>query len=79
MTLTFQVGRSRSFKSRIKSCREVSTVGITKFGTSFHRKLPKNSDIISGPIYSKAVTFDLDLESQKKKLQEPFLKSTHKT
>ena len=76
MTLTFQVGRSRSFESRIKSCREVSTVGITKFGNSFYRKTTKISDIISGPIYSKAVTFDLDLESQKKKWQEPFLKST---
>ena len=59
MTLTFQVGRSRSFESRIKSCRKVSTVGITRFGTSFYRKTTKNSDIISGPIYSKAVTFDL--------------------
>ena len=79
MTLTFQVGRSRSFESHIKSCREVSTVGITRFGTSFYRKTTKNSDIISGPIYSKAVTFDLDLESQKKNWQEPLLKSTHKT
>ena len=33
-------------------------------GLLFTEKLPKNSDIISGPIYSKAVTFDLDLESQ---------------
>ena len=49
---------------------------MTRFGTSFHRKTTKNSDIISGPIHSEAVTFDLDLESQKKKWQEPFLKST---
>ena len=59
MTLTFQVERSRSFESCIKSCRKVSTVGITKFGNSFYRKTTKISDIISGPIYSKAVTFDL--------------------
>ena len=51
-------------------------VNITRFGTSFYRKTAKNSDMISGPIYSKAVTFDLDLESQKKKWQEPFWKST---
>ena len=59
MTLTFQVGRSRSFKSRIKSCGEASTVSITRFGTSFYRKTTENSDKISGPIYSEAVTFDL--------------------
>ena len=59
MTLTFQVGRSRSFGSCIKSCREVSTVGISRFGTAFYRKTTKISDIISGTIYSKAVTFDL--------------------
>ena len=59
MTLIFQVGRSRSFKSYIKSCREVSIVGITRFGTSIYRNTTKISDIISGPIYSKAVTFDL--------------------
>ena len=59
MTLTFRVGRSRSFENFIKSCGEASTVDITKFGTSFHRKTTKNSDIISGPIYSKAVNFDL--------------------
>ena len=41
MTLTFRVGRSRSFENCIKSCGEVSTVDITGFGTSFHRKLPK--------------------------------------
>ena len=76
MTLTFRVGRSRSFENCIKSCGEVSTFDITRFWTSLHRKTTKNSDIISGPIYSKAVTFDLDLESQKKKWQEPFLKST---
>ena len=65
------------FKKFQKSCGEVSTFDITRFGTSFHRKTTKNSDIISDPIYSKAVTFDLDLESEKKKWQEPFLKSTH--
>ena len=59
MTLTFRVGRSRSFENCVESCGEVSTVDITRFGTSFHRKITKNSDIISGPIYSKAVTFDL--------------------
>ena len=59
MTLTFQVGRSRSFESCIKRCHEVSTVGIIRFGTSFYRKTTKLSDIVSGPIYSKAVTFDL--------------------
>ena len=59
MTLTFQVGRSRSFESCIKSCRAVSTVGLTRFGTSFYRKTTKISDIISGPIYSEAVTFDI--------------------
>ena len=77
MTLTFRVGRSRSFENCINSCGEVSTFDITRFGTSFHRNTTKNSDIISDPIYSKAVTFDLDLESEKKKWQEPFLKSTH--
>ena len=66
-------------KVALKLRGEVSTVDITWFGTSFHRKTTKNSDIISGPIYSKAVTFDLDLESQKKKWQEPFLKSSNET
>ena len=50
MTLTFRVGRSRSFENCIKSCGEVSTFDITRFGTSFHRKTTKNSDIISDPI-----------------------------
>ena len=59
MTLTFRVGRSRSFENCIKSCRKVSTFDTTRFGTSFHRKTTKTSDIISDPIYSKAVTFDL--------------------
>ena len=59
ITLTFRVGRSRSFENCIKSCGEVSTFHITRFGTSFHRKTTKNSDIISGPLYSKAMTFDL--------------------
>ena len=59
MTLTFRVGTSRSFKNCIISCGEVSTFDMTRFGTSFHRKTTKNSDIISGPIHSKAVTFDL--------------------
>ena len=59
MTLTFRVGRSRSFENCIKSCGEVSSFDITRFGTSFHRKTNKNSDIISDPIYSKSVTFDL--------------------
>ena len=59
MTLTFQVGRSRSFEKCIKTCRKVSTFDTTRFGTSFHRKTTKTSDIISDPIYSKALTFDL--------------------
>ena len=59
MTLTFRVGRSRSFENCFKSCGEASTFDITRFGTSFHRKTTKTSDIISDPIYSKAVTFDL--------------------
>ena len=59
MTLTFRVRRSRSFENCIISCGEVSTFDITRFGTSFHIKSIKNSDIISGPIYSKAMTFDL--------------------
>ena len=41
MTLTFRVGRSRSFKNCIKSCRKVSTFDKTRFGTSFTEKLPK--------------------------------------
>ena len=53
MTLTFRVGKLH------QNCGEVSTVDITRFGPSFHRKTTKKSDIISGPIYSKAVTFDL--------------------
>ena len=75
--MTIRVGRSRSFKNCIKNCGEASSFDITRFGTSFHRKTTKNSGIISDPIYSKAMTFDLDLESEKKKRQEPFLKSTH--
>ena len=59
MTLTFRVGRSRSFENCIKSCGDVSAFDIIRFGTSFHRKTTQNSDIISDPIYSKAVTFDL--------------------
>ena len=59
MTLTFRVGRSRSFENYIKSCGDASTFDITRFETSSHRKTTKNSDIISDPIYSKAVTFDL--------------------
>ena len=50
MTLTFRVGRSRSFENCIKSCDEVSSFDITRFGTSFYRKTTKNSDIISDPI-----------------------------
>ena len=38
MTLTFRVGRSRSFENRIKSCGEVSYFDITRFGSSFHTK-----------------------------------------
>ena len=38
---------------------EVSTVDITRFWTSFHRKPTKNNDRISGHIYSTAVTFDI--------------------
>ena len=59
MTLTFQVGRSRSFENCFKRCGEASTFDITGFGTSFHRKTTKASDIINDPIYSKAVTFHL--------------------
>ena len=59
MTLTFRVGRSRSFENCFKSCGEASTFDINRFGTFFHRKTTKTSDIISDPIYSKAVTFDL--------------------
>ena len=59
MTLTFRVGRSRSFQSCIQCCGEASNFDITRFGTSFHGRTTKNSDIISDPIYSKAVTFDL--------------------
>ena len=59
MTLTFRVGRSRSFDNCIKSCGDASTYDITRFGTSFHRQTTKNSDIISDTIYSKAMTFDL--------------------
>ena len=33
--------------------------------------------MIIGSIYFKAVTFDLDHESQKKNWQEQFLKPTH--
>ena len=65
MTLTFRVGRSRLFENCIKSCGEASIFDIIKFGTSFHRKTTKNRDIISDPIYSKAMTFDLVLESEK--------------
>ena len=77
MTLTFRVGRSRSLENCSKSCDEASTFDLTRVGTSFHRNTTKIGDIIRDPIYSKAVTFDLDLESEKKKWQEPFLKSTH--
>ena len=59
MTLTFRVGRSRSFENYFKRCGEASTFDITGFWTSFHRQTTKTSDIISDPIYSKAVTFDL--------------------
>ena len=59
MALTFRVGRPRSFENCIKSCRKVSTFDTTRFGTSFHRKTTKTRDIISDPICSKAVTFDL--------------------
>ena len=48
-----------SFENCIKSCGEASTFDTTRFGTSFHSKTTKNSDIISDPIYSKALTFDL--------------------
>ena len=59
MTLTFRVGRSRSFERFITNCPEVSTVNIIRFGTSFHRKTNKKGAIISGPICSKAVTYDI--------------------
>ena len=59
MTLTFRVGRLRLFENCLKSCGDASTFDITRFGTSFHRKTTKTSDIISNPIYSKAMIFDL--------------------
>ena len=72
MTMTFRVGRSRSFEFFHK----VSSFDMNRFGPYVYRKTTKNHDIMICPMYSKAMTFDLDLESQKKTWQEPFLKST---
>ena len=63
----------------MKNCGKISTFDITRFWTSFHRIKINNHDIIIDPIYSKALTFDLDLDSQKKNSQEPFMKPTHET
>ena len=83
MTLTFRVGISRSFETCIKialSYLHSIYTPVTRFGTSFHSKeTTKNDDMRRGSIYSKAVTFDLDLESQKKNWQEQFLKPTRET
>ena len=79
MTLTFRVGRSRFFERFITNCPKVSYFDMTRFGPSVHRINEQNYDIIIGPIRSKAMTFDLDLESQKNNWQEPFLKSTRET
>ena len=78
MTLTFGVGISRSFET----CPKLSSFDINLLpglGLLFTAKNYQNDDMIRGSIYSKAVTFDLDLESQKKKWQEKILKPTHET
>ena len=75
MTLTFRVGRSRLFDIFIKICSKVSSFDMTRIGPYIHRITTTNHDISIGPMYFKAVIFDLDLESQQKKWQEPFLKS----
>ena len=81
ITLTFRMVVSMSFESFIINCCRLSTFEIIMFGHSVHRITTKNHDIMVGPIYSKAVTvtFDLDLDSQKKNWQEPFLEPTHET
>ena len=47
------------------------------FRPIFHRISTKYRDIITGPINSKVVTFDLDLQSEKQIWQEPLLKPMH--
>ena len=59
MTWTSKVGRSRLFEYFIKICLKVSTFDINRHGPSVHRITTKNHDIFIGPIYSKAVAFDL--------------------
>ena len=57
MNLTFKVGGSRLFEYFIKTALRY----ITRYGPSVHRITTNNRDIFIGPIYSKAVAFDLDL------------------
>ena len=77
MTLIFRVRRSISFECFIENCCILSIFDITRFGPSVHRITTTNHDIIIFPMHFKAVTFDLDLEREKKKWQEPFMKPTH--
>ena len=81
MTLTFRMVVSRSIEGFFKYCCRVSTFEIIMFGHSVHRITTKNHDTIISPMHSKAVplTFDLDLDSQKKNWQETFLKHTHES
>ena len=59
MTLTFKVGRSRLFKYFIKTA--LRYLLYNQVWTFCSQNNYKNHDIFIGPIYSKAVAFDLDL------------------
>ena len=59
MTLTFRVGRSRSSEVFSLNCCNVSSFDMNRFGPYVYRITTKIRDIIIGPMYSKAVTFDL--------------------
>ena len=81
MTLTFRIGRSRSFERFITNCPNVSYFDITRFGPSVHRITTKIMTLLSVlyVLKPRTLTFDIDLESQKKNWDEPFLKFTRET
>ena len=73
MTLTFRIVISRSFESGIYDYRNVFTFDFTGFRPHSRRISTINHDTIIGTINFKAVTFDLDLENEKKNGRNHFL------
>ena len=63
MTLTFPKGFSRSFVSFILYYCKAFPFDVSRLRVNIYTMLTINHDINVGPLNSKALTFDLDLES----------------